>query len=374
MGHPHVFSHQATLAEVARAAGVSIPTVSKVINGRLDVSEATRARVKQLLREHDYVCRPYGRRRQGSAAIGLMFDSFECPYSMEIARGVMNAATADGAEASVTLATATSPGESWVDRVLDSGQDGLILVTSGLREGQRQQLARARTPLVLIDPINVQALVSSASAARTGMVRWRRPYIYWNLDIAELPPFWGCPRPRLEGRLHGLRSVVGDGRLYGFREAMAAAGVPHDPALVRTGPFRYQSGYEHTIDLLSLPKPPTAIFASSDVQALGVIAATRRLGIRVPDQLSVVSFDDTFAARWSAPPLTAVHQPFADMGRAATQILLQLIGGREPAHRCIKLATSLIVRESTASPAAADSVTAAPSRVNANTQPMSFAG
>ena len=90
MSQAYGFVHQATLAEVARAAGVSIPTVSKVVTGRADVSEATRARVKQLLREHDYVCRPYGRRRKRQAAISLVFDTLESPYAMEIARGGTN--------------------------------------------------------------------------------------------------------------------------------------------------------------------------------------------------------------------------------------------------------------------------------------------
>jgi LacI family transcriptional regulator len=330
---------RATLAAVAQEAGVSLPTVSKVVNGRDDVSTATRERIERLLVAHNYVGWGQGRRKVPVQSICLVFDSFENPYSMEISRGVMEAAAELGVDVTVSLTTAATPGLTWADRVIRAGHEGLILVTSELTEAQRSHFDRSRLPLVLIDPINLPGpeVVSIGATNWTGAVSATRHLL--ELGHRRVAAVIGRPE-----------TTFGRARLHGYRAALDDAGVAVDPELIRTGEFRYDSGYQDALALLTLPDRPTAIFASSDVQALGVLEAARVTNIRVPEQLSIVSFDDTAAAQWSSPALTAVHQPFADMGRAATDVLMQLAAGEQPASHRIELATTLVVRKSTAAP------------------------
>jgi LacI family transcriptional regulator len=314
-----------------------LPTVSKVVNGRDDVAEATRARIEELLVAHNYVGWGQGRRKVPVRSVCLIFDSFENPYGMEIARGVMQAAAELGADVVTSLTSAITPGVTWADRVIRAGHEGLILVTSELSEATRGHFARACVPLVLIDPINLPGpeVLSIGATNWTGAVSATRHLI--DLGHRRIAAIIGRPD-----------TAFGKARLHGYRAALHDAGVPADADLIRLGAFRYQSGYEHALALLALHDRPTAIFATSDVQALGVLEAAREASILVPEQLSVVSFDDTAAARWASPPLTAVHQPFAEMGRAATEALFQLAAGEQPASHRIELATSLVIRKSTA--------------------------
>jgi LacI family transcriptional regulator len=330
-------SRRATLAAVAREAGVSLPTVSKVVNGRPDVGKATRERIEQLLLAHDYTGWGQGRRKVTVRSLCLVFDSFENPYSMEISRGVMHAAAELGIDVTISLTSASTPGVTWADRVIRAGHEGLILVTSELSEAQRGHFARSRLPLVLIDPINLPGpeVVSIGATNWTGAVAATGHLL--SLGHRRIAAIVGRPD-----------TVFGRARLHGYRAALDDAGVPVDADLIRLGEFRYESAYQHALDLMELPDPPSAVFASSDVQALGVLEAARVLSVRVPEQLSIVSFDDTTAAQWASPPLTAVHQPFEDMGRAATDVLLQLAAGEQPASHRIELATTLVARKSTA--------------------------
>jgi LacI family transcriptional regulator len=123
-----------------------------------------------------------------------------------------------------------------------------------------------------------------------------------------------------------------------------------DPDLVRHGNFHHEGGYDQARILLELPDPPTAIFAGSDEQAFGVMEAARQAGLTVPQDLSVVGFDDLPMARWSSPPLTTVRQPLADMGRMAGRILHRLIDGEQLDSQRLELATHLVPRASTARP------------------------
>jgi LacI family transcriptional regulator len=139
-------------------------------------------------------------------------------------------------------------------------------------------------------------------------------------------------------------------RIDGYRAALESAGIEIDPDLIRNGNFHHIGGYEIGRELLELPDPPTAIFAGSDEQALGVTEAARVTGRRVPEDLSVVGFDDLPISRWVSPPLTTVRQPLAEMGRTAAEMLLTMIDRREPLVRQVELATELIVRSSTGRP------------------------
>ena len=137
-------------------------------------------------------------------------------------------------------------------------------------------------------------------------------------------------------------------RLDGFRAAMGAAGLPVARELVRRGRFYYEDGLRLGRELLNLAQPPTAVVCGNDLQALGVYEAARQLGRRIPDDLSVVGFDDVEFARWCGPPLTTVRQPLIEMGAAAATLVMALAAGERPAQTRIEVATALVVRESTA--------------------------
>ncbi len=139
-------------------------------------------------------------------------------------------------------------------------------------------------------------------------------------------------------------------RLHGYRAALENNGLPFDPALVSHGGFNHENGYERAERLLSLASPPTAVFTACDPIAFGVMQMARQRGLSVPDDLSVVGFDDTYVAGWSTPPLTTVHQPLQEMGRAAVRVLLALADGSAPDTHHVELATHLVVRSSTAAP------------------------
>jgi LacI family transcriptional regulator len=140
-------------------------------------------------------------------------------------------------------------------------------------------------------------------------------------------------------------------RTDGYRSALERAGISFDPALVRNGDFEHEGGFTRGGELLDLSEPPTAIFAGSDQQAFGLYEAARQRGLRVPQDLSVVGFDDLPVTRWVSPPLTTVRQPLSEMGRAAAQMLGDLITGVPLRTTRVELSTELIVRESTAAPA-----------------------
>jgi LacI family transcriptional regulator len=135
-------------------------------------------------------------------------------------------------------------------------------------------------------------------------------------------------------------------RIVGYRTTLEEAGIAVDPELIRPGAFKQHTGYEQTCALLSLPEPPTAIFAGSDTQAMGVYSALRAHGISIPDGMSVVGFDDVSIASLVTPTLTTVRQPLMEMGRVATTMLLKLIAGEPLDSMRVELTTTLIVRES----------------------------
>lgn len=330
---------RSTLAMVAKEAGVSAPTVSKVLNGHGNIAPETRARIEALLAEHDYVPRAAGRRRTQLQSLTLVFDTFENPYGMEITRGVLSAAAESGVTVNLDLTSLSGSRGDWLDRVLGGAPNALVLVTTALTSAQRKRLAKQAVPFVVIDPLNLPGPdVISVGATN------------WTGALAAVEHLIGLGHRRIGAIVGRPETSFGGARLHGYRSAHENAGLAVDPTLVAHGDFRFEPALRHALRLLRLDEPPTAIFASSDVQALGVLEAARQLKMRVPDGLSVVSFDDTLLAKVTAPPLTAIRQPFAEMGRAATQILQRMIAGEQPESHRIELATHLVVRESTAVP------------------------
>jgi LacI family transcriptional regulator len=334
---------RATLANVAESAGVSVATVSKVLNGRNDVAPATRALVQDLLHEHDYVARRA--RPAQSPTIELCFHGQLNAYHTEVLQGVVEA----GADAGVAVVVRVRPrGQrgsgarrpaAWIRELASAGRQAAIVVTSELGAADLTALSRARVPVVVIDPINLpSARVTSIGSTNFagGLAATQHLLDLGHRRIAYL----GGP----------ATAVCNQARMQGYRGAMETGGAPVPDAYLRTGRFSYEHGIAGGAALLDLPEPPTAVFAGSDETALGVIEAARTRGLRIPEELSVVGFDDTPVARLAAPPLTTVRQPLREMGAVAVRTALRLAAGERAYSHHVELATELVVRQSTAPP------------------------
>ena len=330
-----------TLETVATAAGVSLATVSKVLNDRADVSAATRARVQQLLVEYRYV--PPGRAiaRQpsdGRPLIDLVFTAIDSPFSVEILRGV----TSSSADVVVSSMADQSDPRTWSGGLASAGRSGAIVVASELTPMDRRILDKAHIPCVLIDPA---AELPEPEVATVGATNWAG-------GLAATRHLLALGHRRIAVIGGPVAMLCSRARIDGYRAALESAGLEVDPALIRHGNFHHIGGYERARELFELSDPPTAIFAGSDEQAFGVVEAARLTRRRIPEELSIVGFDDLPMSRWMSPPLTTVRQPLAEMGRIAAEMLLSMIEQREYRGRRVELATELIVRSSTAPPPA----------------------
>jgi DNA-binding LacI/PurR family transcriptional regulator len=332
-------SQPLTIAQLAELAGVSTATVSKVVNGRSEVASETRALVERLIREHGY--RPQRRRVAPAALVELVFHALEGDYPIEITKGVEQVAREHHLAVVLSeLQHRHTPGKGWIEGVLSRRPTGVIAVFSGLTEDQRDQLATRGIPLVLLDPTGEPDLqVPSVGAGNWsgGLAATRHLLELGHRRIAIItgPDFALSSRARLDG----------------YRTALDMAGVPVDPDLISRGDFVIEGGLAQAHRLMRLPDPPTAIFACNDGQATGVYHAAHQLGLRIPEDVSVVGFDDLPSTRWMNPPLTTIRQPLAEMAAAATTMLVTLAQSEPLTQSRIELGTELIVRESTARPA-----------------------
>jgi LacI family transcriptional regulator len=334
-----LLERRTTLAAIAAEAGVSLPTVSKVVNGRPDVAAATRARVEQLLDQHQYA-RSGVRRLRRSGLIDLVFNGLDSPWAVEILRGVEEwGAAHETAVAVSSVRHGDARPASWTSALASHHTDGVILVTTKLTDAQLGQLRGAGIPLIVIDPANTPPPdIPSVGATN------------WAGGLAATEHLLGLGHRRIGAVTGPIDYLCSLARVDGYRSALERAGVVFDPALVRYGDFQHEGGFARAVELLELPQPPTAIFAGSDQQAFGVYEAARQHGLRIPEDLSVVGFDELPVARWASPPLTTVRQPLAEMGSAAAQMLGELIEGTPLRSNRVELSTELIVRESTAAP------------------------
>jgi DNA-binding LacI/PurR family transcriptional regulator len=328
-----------TIAHLAERAGVSIPTVSKVINGRSDVSPATRQRVEAAIRESGY--QKPDKPGTRSNLLELIFHELESPWALEIIRGVEQVAREHGQAVVLSeLQGRPTPGQGWIEGALARHPTGVISVFSELTDAQRGQLATRAIPFVAVDPTGEPVHETPS----VGAANWSGGYSATRhlLDLGH----------RRIAMIGGPEKIMCcRARLDGYRAAMDAAAAGADESLIRIGNLHVEEGVALGAELLRLPDPPTAVFAANDLQALGVYEAARDAGIRIPEQLSVVGFDDLSVARWVVPHLTTIRQPLTEMAMAATNLVLALARGEQPAQTRIELATSLVVRQSTAPPA-----------------------
>jgi LacI family transcriptional regulator len=323
----------ATLSAVAARAGVSPATVSKVLNGRSDVAVATREHVARVLEELSYLPP-----RRSAGVVDIVFSGLDSPWAVEILRGVETFFSAQGRPVAVSVVPRGGPVRpaSWTGAVARHHSAGVLLVMSQLTPAQLREMQQQRIPLVVIDPAGTpDREVPSVGATN------------WSGGIAATEHLLGLGHRRIAMISGPQLYLCSRARTDGYRHALEASGIALDPQLVRWGDFRHEGGFRAAAELVDSPDPPTAIFAGSDQQALGVYEAARRRGIAVPAGLSVVGFDDLPLARWLPPPLTTVRQPLAEMGATAAEMLNALMDARALTSRRVELATELVVREST---------------------------
>ncbi|MFC3572638.1 LacI family DNA-binding transcriptional regulator [Streptomyces yaanensis] len=322
-----------TIAYIAESAGVSVPTVSKVLNGRSGVSEETRARVEQLIHQYGYRKPPKNR----SKLVELVFRELESMWAVEVIRGVERVARRNRVGVLVSeLGLHDTEGMTIDDTVGRRPQ--CVLSVAQLSEAERAQLTAKGIPFVVFDPIDELpdgVPFVGATNWRGGQAATRHLLDLGHRRIAMIS---GPDHPYCRARLSGYLSALGE------------AGLTPEPGLVVKTQLTHEHGYAAARELLSRPDRPTAVFTANDMQALGVYQAARGLGLRIPDDLSVVGFDDVPTVAWVDPPLTTVHQPLAEMATAATELALALGRGEEVPQFGLEIATTLTVRESTAPP------------------------
>lgn len=331
----------AKIADVAARAGVGVGTVSRVLNGHPNVATPTRERVLASIRDLSYrpssVARNLSLRR--TFVIGVVVPFFTNPSAVERLRGIVA-----GLEASpydLALFDVESPDRR--RRAFDAfgrgdRADGLLAVSLVPPDAELVRLEAARIPCVLVDARHA-ALPSVASDDVAGGELATRHL----LELGHRRIAFVGDKPPDPFRFH----ASGD-RTEGYVRALASAGVERRPEYVREGTHSRHVARSIAEELLRLGEPPTAIFAASDTQALGVLEAAQGLGVRVPQDLSVVGFDDIEAASYGG--LTTVRQQLFESGRRGTELLLQKLVGEVLAARCETLPLELIVRRTTAPP------------------------
>ncbi|HLU58858.1 MAG TPA: LacI family DNA-binding transcriptional regulator [Pseudonocardia sp.] len=329
-------SRRVTIAEIAASAGVSVPTVSKVLNGRADVSAATRKRVQQIMADRGYQRRSSGPQRP-VGLIDMAVPGLDSPWVVDVLRGAEAEAHKVGSQIVLTSTGRAPAGDPrWLDRLATRRSDGLVLVVNEAAPEAVAQLSALHTPVVLLDPVGG----SDPSFATVGATNWAG-----GLSAVEHLVSLGHRRiAAISGR---PKLMCSQERVEGYRAALGRAGIPVDERLVRFTEFCTEGGREGARAVLDLPDPPTAIFAGSDMQALGVYQEAAARGLRIPEDLSVVGFDDIAFAELASPPLTTVRQPLARMAAEAVRLLLDADDHMPGPPPRVELATHLVVRGST---------------------------
>lgn len=336
MAKRHKTDERITIAQIAQIAGVSVPTVSKVLNGRADVALPTRSRVEQVIKEYGFVrsrsARPL--RKGKSGLIDLLLPRLDDEYFLPIIEGVAQVLYEAGARLVLT-STHYQPEEAIhrIDTVTAHSTDGLLVVLAS--EETIEHLERSKLPFVLIH--SQGGLLSTAPSVR--IASWEGGFVATRYLITL-----GHQRIAYIGKTTVARDAIE--RIAGYRAALDAAHLPIDPQLQCEGYFTEEDGYTATKALLALADPPTAIFAGNDRQAAGVYRALHELGVTVPDEMSVIGFDNLPFTEIMQPPLTTIHAPRLELGRTAATMLLRLINGEPLEMARVVLSTHLVERQS----------------------------
>jgi LacI family transcriptional regulator len=331
-----------TIKEIADLAGVSIATVSRVVNGHSDVSSETREAVQRVIREHGYTANRSARALSGgrTGLVGVTLPRVQPTYFSSILAGAAEAL--DEQDRRIVLCPTQHEHErevSLLDRLMHGTTDGALLVLPEETNEELRVLLHHGYRFVVVDPRKpVDERIPAVSAANsTGATLATRHLLsLGHRRIAAItgPAGW----------------MASEERRRGYHAALVDAGVMPDPALELEANFLLAGGLEAAARLLDLADRPTAIVAFNDNLAIGAMQAAHARGLRVPEDVSIVGFDDTIEAALVTPALTTVRQPLAEMGRMAVSLLTRLLDNQRFEALHVELATRLVVRDSTASP------------------------
>lgn len=327
--------------DVAREAGVSQSTVSRALRGDSRISRETRERVLSAAERLSYVPNTLGRNlaTMSTGVVGVVVSDIENPFYPELL-SALHRELLESRYQMVLFAERTGISAEGLLKYFASGAaDGVILATATLVSPIVERIEALGLPLVFVNRYTEGVKVDSALAdnAEGGFLAGRY--------LVELGH-------RRIGFISGQRDVsTSRDRELGFRRALESAGVPLPEALTRGGAFSHQGGFEYCTELLGIPEPPTAVFCANDVIAFGALDAARRLSIPVPEQLSVLGFDDLAMASWDAYSLSSIRQPISEMAETATQMLLRRISSPDSSSaRFVTFPTDLVPRGTTAPP------------------------
>jgi len=331
-------SERANIRDVAAKAGVAVKTVSRVLNRHPYVSADTRERVEAAMRDLDFRPSVAARILSGAKSnqVALIYDNHSPYYMYQIQTGCWDYCRAHGIRLLAQPVDVADPrvGDQVRGLVSETHVDGIILSSPVTDcDPVLRALEAMDIPFVRISPGTNHALTSSVFMDDAQAADDMTTHLI-NAGHRRIGFVRGHPN-----------HMASDDRLFGYRRALDRAGISYEPSLVCDGEFDFDSGVRAAQALLALPNRPTAIFASNDDMAAGVLAVAHDRGIPVPASLSVAGFDDTTLARTVWPPLTTIHQPMAELARTATEIL---IAGGDITHR--RLAHTLVERASVAPP------------------------
>ncbi|MEM1115243.1 MAG: LacI family DNA-binding transcriptional regulator [Bacteroidota bacterium] len=329
-----------TLKDVARHAGVSFSTVSRAINHPDKVQEATRTRIEAAIRDLGYQPHRAARRLRGQGAhaqiFGLIIPDIENPFYSGIVRGVEERAYAEGYAVILSNTNEDADRERfYLDVLRQEAAAGAILPPFG--DGSTPDPDTLPFPVVCFDrrpqaDVFDTVVVDNAQGA-----------------FEAVSHLAGLGHARI-GMIAASRDLTTSReRTAGYHRALAAHGIDADPALVRSGDPRPEAGYQLALDLLH-HDPPTALFVGNNVLTMGVLEAAHELGVSIPGDLALVTFDDPPWTRLVTPPLTAVRQPTFEIGRRAADLLLARIAEPDRPAETVTLQTELIVRGSCGAP------------------------
>jgi LacI family transcriptional regulator len=339
-----------TIRELARLSGVSIGTVSRALNGYTDVNPDTRERIIRLAEELDYTPSASARTlvTQRSHVVGVFLDTGEGhpdlqhPFFHDVLVGVQETAGAAGFD--LLLFATEQPGNgyggkhSYVKRCRHHNVDGVVLMGVDHNDDEVRRLTASTIPTVGVD-VELEGLATgyvSSDNAAGGRAAVEHLAALGHRRIATI---------------HGpVDTLAGLDRLRGYRQALDAAGLAYRDEYVQLGDFYVETGERAGTALLALPEPPTAIVAASDLMAVGVLRAAAEAGLRVPDDLSVIGFDDIMLAAHLQPGLTTLRQDKTGLGAEAARALLERISGAPDPPAAVTLPIELVVRGTTAPP------------------------
>ncbi|MHC1784182.1 MAG: LacI family DNA-binding transcriptional regulator [Anaerolineaceae bacterium] len=330
-----------TIIEVAAEAGVSFGTVSRVINNDVHVAPVTRERVQETMRRLNFTANRQARSLAGgkSHIIGMLVPDLGTGYIGEIIRGIDAELGVSGYDLMLyTTHRAATKEASYVANLAQDMVDGLVLVLPRNPGDYIGALERRKFPFVLVDHQG-----TGEDCPAVGATNWQGAFNATDYLIKL--------GHRRIGFITGWLDLgAALDRLDGYKTALRTHHMPVENDLIYEGTFAQLDGYTGALKFLNLPEPPTAIFASNDVMAMAAMDAVRERGMRAPEDISIIGFDDIPQASLIRPALTTIRQPLEQMGRVATQMLMEILQNPDIKPKRIELPTEIIIRDSTAKP------------------------